>query len=108
NASCGTEADWEFAPGSDKNSVDPVFLFNNPGEYTIELTLTANCGTFRNSKNVTVYAPPTAEVSPLQDACGEIIVEPQAIVTACGTGEPIYKWTFEGGIPASSNSLSPG
>src|SRR5690606_11747312 len=39
---------------------------------------------------------------------GETIIEPQATVTACGVGEPIYKWTFEGGVPASSNSLNPG
>jgi len=108
NASCGTIANWEFAAGSDKNSVNPVFLFNNPGEYTIQLALTASCGTFRETQTVTVYAPPTAEISPIPDACGETIIEPKATVTACGTNDPIYKWTFEGGIPASSNHLNPG
>src|SRR5690606_16163351 len=109
NADCGTEADWEFAPGSDKNSQDPVFLFNNPGEYNIQLRITASCGTYRSEvQTVRVYAPPTAEIAPIQDACDAAVIEPAATVVACGTGEAIYKWTFEDGIPATSNSLEPG
>ena len=109
SGSCGTGEDWVFAPGSDKHSQDPVFLFKSPGEYNIRLTMTASCGTFRSEpQTVRVYAPPTAEIAPIQDVCGAAIIEPTASVTACGTGEPVYKWTFEGGIPASSTSLIPG
>lgn len=106
--SCGTESDWGFVPGSDKNSRDPVFLFNNPGEYTILLALTASCGTFETSEKVTVYAPPTAEIAPIADVCGAAAIEPKATVNACGTGEATYQWTFEGGVPKTSNSLVPG
>lgn len=106
---CGTEGDWEFAPGSDKNSEDPVFIFNNPGNYNIQLTMTASCGTFRSDiQTVKVYAPPTAVIAPIQDVCDAGVIEPTATVVACGTDEAIYKWTFEDGIPATSNSLNPG
>jgi gliding motility-associated-like protein len=107
--SCGTEEGWEFASGSDKNSQDPIFLFNNPGEYNIQLSITASCGTFRSeTQTVRVYAPPTAEIAPIQDVCDAAVIEPTATVVACGTAEAIYKWTFEDGIPATSNALNPG
>ncbi|MEX2594400.1 MAG: PKD domain-containing protein [Anditalea sp.] len=105
---CGTQPDWEFAPGSDENSESPVFNFNNPGEYTIHLTAEANCGTFTEQKKVMVYAPPSAEILYIEDVCGSVTITPGANVTACGSTEPTYKWTFEDGTPASSTSLDPG
>src|SRR5690606_10610555 len=75
----------------------------------IQLRITASCGTYRSEvQTVRVYAPPTAEIAPIQDACDAAVIEPAATVVACGTGEAIYRWTFEDGIPATSNSLEPG
>src|SRR5690554_4548424 len=107
--SCGKGEGWEFAPGSDKDSQDPVFLFNNPGEYNIQLRITASCGTFSSEvQTVQVYAPPTAEITPIEDVCDAAVIEPTATVVACGTGETIYKWNFEDGTPATSNARDPG
>lgn len=109
DGSCGIDEDWEFAPGSDKTSQNPVFVFKSPGEYNIQLSISASCGTFRSeTQTVKVYAPPTVQIEPILDFCGEAAFEPTAMVTACGTSETVYKWTFEDGIPASSNSLNPG
>lgn len=105
---CGTQQGWEFAPGSDKNSESPVFDFINPGEYTIRLTVEANCGVFMEEKTVAIYAPPTATILDIADVCGPSTIRPGANVMVCGSTEPIYLWTFEGGIPATSSNLDPG
>jgi gliding motility-associated-like protein len=108
NSSCGTSSDWNFEPGSDKNSESPVFKFNKPGTYTITLAIAASCGTFRQEQKITVTAPPSVTLAPVPLTCGPTSFTPTANVTACGTDTPTYKWTFEGGTPATSTSLDPG
>ena len=46
NINCGTTENWEFLDGTDSNSENPQFLFNNPGEYTLTQSIITNCGTF--------------------------------------------------------------
>ncbi|WP_339877175.1 PKD domain-containing protein [uncultured Algoriphagus sp.] len=106
--SCGTTSDWEFASGSDKNSESPSFLFTNPGEYTITLSIKASCGTFSEEQSITVLAPPVVTISTIEDSCGPTTFTPKATVNVCAIDPPTYKWIFEGGIPASSTSLDPG
>jgi gliding motility-associated-like protein len=108
NGTCGTGSRWEFTGGSDKNSESPSFLFTNPGIYTVRLTIDSSCGQVSTEEKVTVKAPPTVSIAPIPDSCGPATLAPKATVTACESGTPIYKWTFEGGAPATSASLDPG
>src|SRR5690606_34339453 len=105
---CGTRSDWNFEPGSDRSSENPVFNFKNPGEYIIQLTIEASCGTYRAADTVSVYAPPTATILEIEDLCGPGSIIPKANVQACGSSAPEYIWTFEDGIPATSSELEPG
>lgn len=105
---CGTSSNWEFTGGSDQNSESPTFLFTNPGIYTIRLTIDSSCGRVSTEEKVTVLAPPTVSIDPIPDSCGPVIVTPKASITTCESDTPTYKWTFEGGVPATSTSLDPG
>lgn len=105
---CGTSSDWEFASGSNKNTESPTFIFNNPGIYTITQTITASCGTFRESKEILVTSPPEVSLGAIPLTCGPTTFTPTASVLVCGSEPPTYKWTFEGGTPSSSTSLDPG
>lgn len=105
---CGTTSDWKFATGSDKNSESPSFEFKNPGVYTIRLTIAASCGQVFKEEKVTVTAPPAITISAIPNTCGPTIISPKANVNVCDSGTPTYKWTFEGGTPATSTVLDPG
>lgn len=105
---CGTTSNWEFETGSDKNSESPSFLFTNPGIYTVRLTIAASCGPSVREEKITVTAPPAITITNIPNSCGPASITPKATVNACDSGTPTYKWTFEGGVPASSTSLDPG
>lgn len=105
---CGTTSNVEFIGGSNKNSESPGFLFKNPGIYTIRLTIAASCGQVFKEEKVTVTAPPTISISTIPNSCGPTTLTPKATVGVCDSGTPTYKWTFEGGVPATSSSLDPG
>lgn len=105
---CGTTSDWEFTGGSNKNSESPSFLFKNPGIYTVRLTIDASCGPSIKEEKITVTAPPTVSINNIPNSCGPATITPKAAIGVCDSGTPTYKWTFDGGIPATSSSLDPG
>ncbi len=107
-AFCGTTPSWSFTNGTDASSVNPSFTFDNPGTYSIKLSVTNSCGPFSSSQNVTVKKPPAITLTPIANSCGPVTITPGAVVTACGTGSQTYAWTFEGGNPATSSNANPG
>ncbi len=108
NSNCGTNSDWEFTGGTDKNSESANLQFNTPGIYTVRLTIAASCGQVSKTETITVTAPPAVTISDVPNSCGPITFTPKATVNVCGTETPTYKWTFEGGIPANSSNPDPG
>ncbi|WP_304517144.1 PKD domain-containing protein [Cecembia rubra] len=104
---CGPGADWKFAEGN-AQSPNAKFEFINPGRYTITLTASTSCGTFSKSQEVVVSTPPIVEINNIQDLCVNGSISPSANVRACDDGQISYKWTFEGGIPSSSEEEVPG
>lgn len=98
---------WNFSSGN-ATSVEPEFTFTQPGSYTITMTVTNVCGSDQFTQNVTVFAPPTAEINPMADACEGANVLPQAIYTNGGTPITSYSWSFPGGNPSSANTANPG
>lgn len=105
---CNLGSDWSFEEGSSFNSINPIFNFNNPGEYLITQQLITSCGVFSSNKLVSVTAPPTVTLNDISDACGEMTISPTATISLCGEEEVEYKWTFLGGIPSTSNESDPG
>jgi large repetitive protein len=108
---CGTAPEiWSFTNGTNLNSFEPQFLFETPGIYTITLTATNSCGSTTSQTNVNVTQPPTAEIQPINNACGPVSIAPVANVVNCApnTSNITYNWSFPGGNPATSNQLNPG
>ena len=104
---CGTNSAWEFSNG-DETSENPEFLFKSPGKYTLTQNITTNCGTKQAVKEIEVKKPATIILNPFDDVCGKITINPIAVVENCATDAVNYKWTFEGGLPATSTNLDPG
>ena len=110
SGTCGpvSSSDWAFASGSNSTSESPSFLFKNPGIYTIKLTSSSPCGDFTKEEKITVLPPPSINIAPIPNSCGPVTITPKATVVSCASGSPTYKWTFEGGVPATSTNLDPG
>jgi len=105
---CGTASSWNFTNGTTATSANPSFIFNNPGTYTIILSVTNPCGVFTTNQTVIVKKPPTVAINPITNRCGTVTLTPSALVNACSPSTPTYAWTFQGGIPATSTTLNPG
>ncbi|MEO5996787.1 MAG: PKD domain-containing protein [Chitinophagaceae bacterium] len=107
-AYCGTVPFWRFNNSTTSASVDPSFLFTNPGSYTITLAVTNSCGTVTSNSTVLIKQPPVITLPSIPDVCASVIITPTATVGSCGNGTVSYLWTFNGGIPSTSSSINPG
>ncbi|MDF2438767.1 MAG: hypothetical protein K0Q95_3143 [Bacteroidota bacterium] len=100
--------DFVFISGTNNTSLNPVFRFNNQGNYTITLALTNKCGTFTYTQTVTVKRKPVVTINPVAGNCGTVTVSPVANATNCADNPLTYLWTFGGGTPATSTLANPG
>lgn len=110
---CGTSPAAAFyANGTTAASMNPIFNFTTPGNYTISLTASnSGCGSVTSApQTVIVKKPPTASINAIPNFCGTATVTPSAIINGCApTGESLsYSWSFPGGTPASANTAVPG
>ncbi len=99
---------FAFVGGTNATSVNPQILFNTPGNYTVRLTLTNSCGSFIYDQNVVAQTLPVVSINPIAAICAATSINPSAVVNSCLEPADSYSWTFTGGTPASSTSLSPG
>ena len=106
-ANCGTSSSWSFTNNTNSSSINPSFIFNNPGIYTINLSVTNACGTVTSNKTVTVKNPPSVTLTTIPNICAPATINPSATVLNCG-GTLTYAWSFPGGNPSSSTSANPG
>ena len=107
-AFCGTAADWSFTGGTTASSLNPSFEFRGAGNYTITLRLTNPCGSFTTTRTVAVKRPPQVTLNAVPNACGPVTIRPAATIFNCGENAPTYRWTFQGGIPATATTADPG
>ena len=58
NTSLGTLGNttysWDFGDGNSSTNENPIHLYNAPGTYSVELTVTSDCGTQSTTSNVDV------------------------------------------------------
>jgi gliding motility-associated-like protein len=107
---CGTFNDWVFTNGTDENSENAEFTFNTPGKYRLTQSTTTACGTETDIRIIDVKKPPTASIQEIDDACGNLTINPIADIENCTTNADslTYNWTFTGGTPVNSTTLNPG
>jgi PKD repeat protein len=103
-----TPAQWGFFDaGTNAISASPVFNFTSEGVYQIHLKA-FGCGNPEWTKTIRVRNTPSASlISPIDDGCYSIVLNPLSHV-AFGGGQPDYiNWTFDGGMPNSATGPNP-
>lgn len=100
-----------YLGGTSNTSAQPIFQFNNPGVYTINMwviSAAASCSTQVVSQQVIVKGKPVVALGALPASiCNDQSVSPSA-VASCYTTSATYAWSFPGATPATSSSLNPG
>jgi len=105
---CGTASNWSFTGGTNSSSINPQFNFQEPGTYTITLSVISPCGTFTTNKTLTVKGKPSVSVNGITSGCAPLSITPTATVTNCGSNTLTYSWTFTGGTPSGASTANPG
>jgi PKD repeat protein len=82
-----------FVNGTTLNSPNPVLSYNAAGTYQIALQADG-CSTANWDKTVTVTIPPVVRLSGVPDTCGQLTVDPAALVQYSGGTPTTYTWTF--------------
>jgi PKD repeat protein len=98
---------WQFQTGYDLHSINPVFIFNDPGEYAITLTYSNNCGSDTAQRMVYVKTKPIVSLEALTGICAGGTVTPTATYESCFGTISSYLWSFPGGSPTNYSGPAP-
>lgn len=109
-ANCGNASSYRYVDGTSSSSKNPHITFNNPGIYTLKLSVFTNCSVQTVSQQVTVIRAPIVSITDIPDFCGTAEISPTADIQTClPTADPVsYEWSFPGGTPATSTAKTPG
>jgi PKD repeat protein len=105
NTSSGSSWIWTFAPGQSSTEENPTFVFSEPGEYPVTLSVANECGSASYELQVSISEPLVAQISNSSNqGCAPLTILFEDLST--GTIEN-RTWTFPGGQPATSTEPSP-
>ncbi len=108
NSTFGEQFHWNFGDGTTSTTDAPTHQYPAASVYTVTLIATNVCGSDTIKLPVNIVLPPVAGWSQSADfgceSCGGFPVEFMATTPGSGL---TYAWTFEGGIPATSNASNP-
>jgi gliding motility-associated-like protein len=106
----GTASSCATGPATSITSTafQPNFLFDQPGNYTVQFRAVNTCNVPPITQQVVVNAPPQVSTAALSGICAGQCVNPSATVQDCGAPITSCAWNFPGGSPANANTLAPG
>lgn len=101
-------AGYNFVGGTSATSVSPQIEFTNPGNYTIQLTVSNECGISNATIPVVIRKTPEVAINPIPQVCENTAFSPVATALSCTSPISGYAWSFPGASPATANTLNPG
>lgn len=98
----GSAFNWTFGDGNSSTEENPTHTYAEDGEYTIELTVSNDCGSLTSEVLVEISTFPEAsvEITP-SEGCEPLSVFFDASETS---NTEDYYWEFDGGDPSTSTS----
>ena len=96
------ELDTTFMFTTPTDTTDAAILFNNPGNYLVQLRVVNRCDTSYTEQMITVGNPPIVEIDTIPDACVSTVINPTfETLTDCYAAPDSIVWCF----PGSSNPV---
>jgi PKD repeat protein len=96
---------WNFGDNATSDIQNPKHTYVKDGTYTVTLVATNDCGSKSVVQKVTVITPPTAAfLADTLTGCPPFKVQYKSTISSNSND---IKWTFEKGIPSSSNLPNP-
>ncbi|MDF1697203.1 MAG: PKD domain-containing protein [Saprospiraceae bacterium] len=96
---------WDFGDGNSSTEMNPIHTYTSEGIYTIELTVTNQCGSNSSFQTINNYTAVAADFSSnTSEGCANLVIE---FGDASSSNVTEWMWTFEGGIPATSTEQNP-
>jgi PKD repeat protein len=105
---------WQVFPNngvniSAANQATPDLVFNQPGRYLVQLTVSNPCGNEVWSDSVIVTDVPEVNVALLDDTCDIVTYLPSATVDANECAITSYAWDFgPNAVPQTATTANPG
>jgi PKD repeat protein len=94
-----------FLNGTNANSPNPVLRYDATTPQTYRISLQADgCGTVTWDKEVNIEIPPVVHLMRVPDTCGQLTVDPAALVQYNGGNPTTYSWTFTN-LPNPTSNL---
>ncbi|HMG15844.1 MAG TPA: PKD domain-containing protein, partial [Saprospiraceae bacterium] len=101
----GVNFAWNFGDGVLSSDENPFHEYTEPGNYTVKLTVSNECGTNTKSQNIVIVFIPLANFSSnVTEGCNTLIVEFKDESEFMPT---MWAWSFPGGSPSSSFQQNP-
>ncbi|TVQ49459.1 MAG: PKD domain-containing protein [Saprospirales bacterium] len=98
--------EWSFGDGSQSTEMSPIYTYENHGIYTVRLVAWNQCDTVSLSKQISVGDFPLSDFTATSNrqGCAPFKVQFENNVLS---SVDAFEWTFEGGIPETSNEPNP-
>lgn len=96
---------WEFGDGTTSTDFAPSHLYQEPGNYTITLTIVNHCGIQTTTRPVSVGMVPQARLTVTRpNGCAPHLANFKDV---SGVSFESRRWEFPGGNPTFSSEVSP-
>lgn len=107
---CGTDSSWAYTNNTNAASINPSFVFNSPGIYTIRLLITGPCPTTGPvEKVIKVKSTPAAILQNIPlTTCSQASICPTATVQNCADTALAYLWMLNGQPFGNAQDSIPG
>ncbi|MBL7727568.1 MAG: PKD domain-containing protein, partial [Dinghuibacter sp.] len=99
---------WDFGDGTTSTQKNPLHIYNNPGFYTVKLTVTSPYGCADSTEKIgyiKVDAIPRIDIYGDTSSCVPATIQLQAIVAAGDTSTVTWFWRFDSGFTSTAQTL---
>ena len=111
----GVNFEWDIVPregaqfvdNTNENSRNPVIVFSEGGTYEVRMIAQNKCGTDEWTQMFDISSSPRISLTPVGDQCDSFSYIPDVTFTDGGVPIDGFNWTFQGGIPATSDQQTP-
>lgn len=110
DTTCDPPSDGSFIyiNGTNASSPQPEIRFIDPGEYTLSMTVSNECGEETHQQTIIVADGPNGQIAPVDEVyCGSANVNFSMQNLSTCNDTPTFEWSFPGATPSTFSGENP-